>query len=423
MVNWVFDRLDNFQTVSSCPITVIRDDLTLEAGRFPIANLFWYWRWAEGWDKSGAHSWHCYNISDRPEKYVYCIGAWTDPSWWAGWEGNQHGHPCLFDLVPKEVMEDCRNNRALLVVDNLNEGFQTEQLYSFWHWSCDRHVIDPRNIVFMTSNLLDEEGYLEWAKKHTVSKLINVIGFCHLQYQQINCLSTTYRNVAWQDHAKAKSMNGKNIKLFNCLNRVRRPHREYLMLRLIDAGMHEQGLISHDRLEHHTWMHYGISEDVMQKAVDMLPLVVDDADFDNNKAMHINTDIYLRSWVSVVTETHAFDDPHSLFISEKPWKPVYALHPFMILGHKNTLETMRAMGYRTFSGLLDESYDSTDFVSRTSIIINNLSKLSVIRDKWGWLQECKEIVEHNKQVFLAQEIFNDPGILRFLDIYNKLGTR
>lgn len=409
--------------MSTCPITIIRDDLTLEAGRFPIANLFWYWRWAEGgWDKSNTHSWNCYGLDNRPEKYVYCIGVWTDPIWWAGWEGNSHGHQCLFDLVPKQVMEDCRNNRALLVVDNLNEGFQHELLYAFWHQACARHVINPNNVVFMTSNLLDEQGYVEWAAKNGISRRINLISFCHLQYQQTNCLSTTYRNLAWEDHAKTKSLNGKNIKLFNCLNRMRRPHREYLMLKLIDCGMHDQGLISHDTLEHNTWMNYGIDEKVMQQAAELLPLIVDDADFDNNKAMHINTDIYLRSWVSVVTETHAFDDPYSLFISEKPWKPVYALHPFMVLGHRNTLEAMRSMGYKTFEGLLDETYDRVDFADRATMIINNLSKLSVIRDKWGWLQECKEIVEHNKKVFMAKEVFDDPAILRFINIYGKLGT-
>lgn len=422
MVNWVFDDPERLRTMTACQITVIRDDMSLETGRFPVANLFWYWRWAEGgWDKTNTHKWNCYGLDNRPSKYAYCIGVWTDPTWWAGWDHNHYGNQSLFDLIPPVVLEDCRNDRALIVVDNLNEGFQSDDLYVFWHTACARHGLDPRNVVFMTSNLLDESGYLEWAKANHMDRLVNIIGFCHLQYQQINCLSTTYRNLTWDDHAAVKSSNGKNIKLFNCLNRVRRPHREYLMLRFIESDLHEQGLISHDRLEHHGWMNYGISEEVMQRAGSLLPLVVDDHDFDNNKAMQINTDIYLRSWVSVITETHAFDDPHSLFISEKPWKPVYAMQPFMVLGHRNTLDTMRKMGYRTFDGLLDETYDALDFADRASMIINNLRKLSVIRDKWGWLQECREIVEHNKRMFMAQEIFRDPAMVRFLDIYDRLG--
>jgi hypothetical protein len=249
-----------------------------------------------------------------------------------------------------------------------------------------------------------------------------VIGFCHLHFQQINCITNnSYRNLTWEDHVAAKSTNSRQIKLFNCLNRMRRPHREFLMLRFVEADIHEQGLISHDRLEHHNWMDYGFDQATIRRAEDMLPLVVDDSDFENNKAIQLNPDIYLRSWISVITETHAFDDPHSLFISEKPWKPLCAMQPFMVLGHRNTLEAMRNMGYKTFSGLLDESYDDLPFIERTTVILNNLRKLSVIRDKWGWMQECREILEHNKRVFLSQEIFQHPTMLRFLDIYRDLG--
>lgn len=424
MVNWVFDDTSNFRTMTACPITVIREDLSMEAGRFPVANFFWYWRWAEGgWDKSGTHTWNCYGLDNRPSKYAYNIGVWTDPSWWAGWDYNPYSNPNMFDLVDPKVLEDCRNDRALLVVDNLNEGFQSEDLYAFWHTGCAKHGLDPRNIVFLTSNLLDEEGYIKWATKNHIDRLIHVIGFCHLQYQQINCLTTSaYRNLTWDDHAEVKSLNSRGIKLFNCLNRVKRPHREFLMLRLIEAELHEHGLISHDRLEHHNWMDYGFDNTTIERARSMLPLVLDDSDFGNNKAIQMNPDIYLRSWVSVITETHAFDDPYSLFISEKPWKPLCAMQPFMILGHRNTLDAIRSMGYKTFSGLLDESYDDLPFIDRTTVILNNLRKLSVIRDKWGWLQECREIIEHNKRVFLSQEIFQHPAMLRFLDIYNRMGT-
>ena len=154
------------------------------------------------------------------------------------------------------------------------------------------------------------------------------------------------------------------------------------MLRMIDDGIHRHGLISHDTLsiDADDWVRSGFDHETLRTANNILPLTIDDPDFQNNKAMQINTDIYLRSWISVITETHAFDEPHSLFISEKPWKPVYALHPFMILGHRNTLDAMRSMGYKTFNGLLDESYDSIGFVDRTNIILKNLRRLSVNRN-------------------------------------------
>lgn len=411
MISWVFDDPSRYRTMSQCPDTVIAPDLSFVSGRFPTPNLFWYWVINGQLD--------CYGLDNRPARYCYNIGTWIQSEYWAGFDGNEWGFKNLFELVPDVVLEDARNLRALLVIDNLVEGFQNDDLFRFWHQSCDRYRLPPRSIVYMTSNFLEKEAYLKWVAENNITDTINVISFCHLEFSQQKCMLTSYPMIEWDEHLDRKSKPFR-IKDFNCLNRMPRWHREYLTLKMIEADLHRNALISHNTMNLDNWSDVGIDPVAIDKATELLPLVVDDPDFENNKAMHINQEIYLNSWISVVTETHAHDESKCLFISEKIWKPIYALHPFMVLGHQGTLAALHGMGYKTFDGMIDESYDSAPFESRVNIILNNLRRIRVIRDKLGWFEECRDICLHNRRNFVMKEFFDSQACKDLVKLYDGL---
>lgn len=411
MMEWVFDDPSRFRTMTSCPDTVIADDLSYVAGRFPTPNLFWYWQ------KDGLLSAH--GLDDRPSRYCYNIGTWIGPDYWAGFDGNEWGFKNLFELIPDVVLDDARRMRALLIVDSLNEAFQTDDLFRFWHQSCERYNLPPRCIAYLTSNELEKPAYMSWADRNGIKDTINVIGFAHLEYSQNACLTTTYPMLTWDDHLKHKN-NNRRMRDFNCLNRVSRWHREYLILRMIESDLHVNALISQNKINLDGWLNAGIEQSVIDKARPILPLIADDPDFDHNKAMHINLDIYLNSWISVVTETNAEDNPDCLFISEKIWKPIYALHPFMVLGNQGTLASLHEMGYKTFDGILDESYDHRPFNQRVTTIIGNLHRLKVIKDKIGWLEQCREICLHNRENFIKRRFFDSQACRDILSAYDGL---
>lgn len=413
MIEWVFDDPSRFRTMSTCPDTVIADDLSFVSGRFPTPNLFWYWK------LDGLLSAH--GIGDRPPRYCYNIGTWVGPDYWAGFDGNRWGFKNLFKLLPIEVLNDARQGKVLLIIDSLNEGFQTDQLFQFWHQSCERYGIPPKCIAYVTSNQRERESYLSWATANKVTDTINVICFAHLEYSQQTCLTTSYPLITWEDHINRKR-NGKRIKVFNCLNRVTRWHREYLTIRMVESDLHRHGLISHSDVNLDGWKQSGIDPSVVDKTQGLLPMVVDDPDFDNNKAMHLNTDIYLDSWVSVITETAADDNPSCLFISEKIWKPIYALHPFMVLGHQGTLDSLHQMGYKTFNGLIDERYDNLPFPQRANMIISNLTLLHVLRDKIGWFEQCQDICLHNRETFLRRRFFDSQAYRDIIKAYYGLSA-
>ena len=417
-VHWVFDDADRLLTMTACPHTVYGDKTELIAGRFPMANLFHYFK--NNWWNRADHSWQHSSVADRPRCYAYNIGTWNDAGYWTGWSGNAHGFENLLNYVPPAVLADARDGRVLLVMDNLNEGFYDTDLYEFLHQSCTQFGLPPSTICFMTGNELDPRGYAQWCDQRGLTDRITLIGMPHLMYmQQLNLRNSP--TPTWSDHTAAKRR-WRGIANYNCLNRISRTHRELLVMHLIDRDLHTQGMVSHNTLSYHAWADHGVPQAVIDRAAAALPLVVDDSDFHNNKAMHINTDIYLHSWCSVITETHAFDQAHNLFISEKLWKPVFALQPFMVWGQRHTMAQLRSWGYETFDVLWDESYDSMDDIPRMHGVLDNIQALQVIRDKAGWLAQVREICEHNQAHFMRQDWFNSPYHSQFIAAYQGLNS-
>jgi len=69
------------------------------------------------------------------------------------------------------------------------------------------------------------------------------------------------------------------------------------------------------------------------------------------------------------------DNKGVLFISEKTYKPIYNLHPFINVGGPGILKLLRDDGYATFPELFDESYDEIKNCSdRIKQIITEVEK-------------------------------------------------
>ena len=83
-----------------------------------------------------------------------------------------------------------------------------------------------------------------------------------------------------------------------------------------------------------------------------------------------NYDWILKSKLYVGTESYMSVDSQILqqgytkypirFVSEKVYKPLAWGMPFIILGNARTLLKIRQLGFKTFDGLIDESYDLED---------------------------------------------------------------
>ena len=107
-----------------------------------------------------------------------------------------------------------------------------------------------------------------------------------------------------------------------------------------------------------------------------------------------------------MTESFYYDsiyNEHSIFFSEKIFKPIVMKHPFILIGPAHSLKYLRSLGYKTFNFIIDEYYDEIDNdEKRLLYAVNEIERISK-NEAWQWIEwqeKAKEIVEHNYQTLL-----------------------
>jgi hypothetical protein len=113
------------------------------------------------------------------------------------------------------------------------------------------------------------------------------------------------------------------------------------------------------------------------------------------------------SLVYVPTETVYFG--RRTHITEKTFKAIALEMPFVLVAPANSLEYMRSYGFRTFSDIFDESYDTeTDDILRVekvSRLLKDLDNQSE-RERQSIHRACLPIVEHNFRHFYMGGLTN-----------------
>jgi hypothetical protein len=85
-----------------------------------------------------------------------------------------------------------------------------------------------------------------------------------------------------------------------------------------------------------------------------------------------------------------------VFVTEKTFKPISGLQPFMVIGGAGILAYLRSQGFETYDNIFDESYDTeTDFDRKLDIIINNIQHYV----KGPYTTKTLKKIKHNFNLF------------------------
>ena len=103
--------------------------------------------------------------------------------------------------------------------------------------------------------------------------------------------------------------------------------------------------------------------------------------------------IYNQTAYSLVCET-GFDNDF-VFITEKTVKPMLARRLFLLLGHRYNLAYLRELGFQTFQGIIDESYDEIEAVNDRHLAALEQMSWLCTQDQADILQKARPIIEHN----------------------------
>ena len=199
---------------------------------------------------------------------------------------------------------------------------------------------------------------------------------------------------------------------FICLNR--RPHIHRILLssmlykykhkgiltlsKEVDYGSSRVYFNSLNELEERYPRLSNLLENEIQNLCNSLPLVYEDGinAADDNPVIDENPAKFYDSWFHIVTET--FQESKQTFFSEKIFKPIIYYQPFIMINSYQSLKQFRTLGYKTFNGIIDESYDNVvDDEERLMVAfreIERLINLSNVEIKELY-QNCYDILVHN----------------------------
>jgi hypothetical protein len=112
-------------------------------------------------------------------------------------------------------------------------------------------------------------------------------------------------------------------------------------------------------------------------------------------------EIYTDSYIHIVTETNFSND---IFPTEKIINPMIVLQPFILFGAPGYLKYIKELGFKTFNGFIDESYDNEyNDGKRFEMIcdeIKRLSELSLEEIHNWYISIIIPILEYNRNYAL-----------------------
>lgn len=190
-------------------------------------------------------------------------------------------------------------------------------------------------------------------------------------------------------------------KVYMCLNRKPHDHRIFLVEKLKENRLLDIGIVS-----------LGVENPMIID--ESLPEVVELGEDAVAGKMPIKNDIvslgdqrnWNRHFINVVTETTIHTD---VFISEKTWKPIIGMRPFLILGDYNIYPQLKDLGFDTFDDVFGVWWDNKNWETRAERIISILKGFDIDSCNRDYKNLFPRLLK-NRQRFLEYIIGNQKRI-------------
>lgn len=413
-MNFIFEDLENLENFKGCP-DVNRSGIKRFATS-PMANCMLY----------GPTGYKKFHYLDRPDNYIITTGVNHSPDDWTGSDlAYNNTRRSIFSHLNSAYLYDLQQGHAMILFDQSLEGYQTTWLWEYFHKDCDQFKINPEAVVYTTGNLLAKEQYKNWADEHGITKRLNVIPYSHFEADVFSMAEDQNIDMSFEKQITYKQQHLADIKSYNCLQKRLRAHRIWFYIYLYKDDLLDHGLVSMNKYDHHANYFEGrhLPDNIVEEANTLLPLLVygknNNEHDDNFYIRRILDNVCLDTWVSVVSEASFSDYDHTLFLSEKVFKPIACFHPFIVVGNKGSLKELRKLGYKTFDGFIDESYDDLPTFERYDAIIESIKKIIAIEDKVSWYKSMEDILIHNYETLKRNAKQFNPAHAELEKTYNR----
>ena len=262
---------------------------------------------------------------------------------------------------------------------------------------CSKHKISKNAIKFVIANykLKDTPPFLYFPDDEVYYRYLHVIE---------------------NKYVKSHNLNQRKKK-FTCLIRADKLWRKIYASYIYQMNMTQHGFFSYTGYKYETshkglddvslWQGYDdtLQQDILSFEMQM-PFYCDkltDKEHNNHKLIH--QEYFNQAYFNYVVETHFDND--TIFLTEKTFKPILNLQPFVIIGNPGSLALLKDLGYKTFDTVIKEEYDNIinhkdrmSQILKISFDLTNLSHKHHMRIQ----QIISQALQHNQKLFLSPKV-------------------
>jgi hypothetical protein len=333
--------------------------------------------------------------------------------------GGSNGYVFENIILDKIILEQLNNKNCIILLDNSFEGTTCDDYFftSFINNFIKTYNLTYKNFKILTGNLIE----------NNFNKNINCefIPYCFFWDRPFFIDKNKENKLNYSTYIDKTEFDKKIL----CYNGVSRTHRKYLFYKIYNNPLISTNIsisLQKDCTNFNYKSQFEIS-DVENTDINDFFFQHNfnweiDGLYISNKMDHINLfDIHTITSHFLFLVTESLINNNTLFISEKTFKPIYALRPFIILGNPNILNKIKEMGFKTFDKWWDESYDTESNLTKRINKILNILEFICNKDNNElicMLKEMEEILIHNHNLFME---IKEPKFVEYLKLngFNK----
>jgi hypothetical protein len=375
-----------------------------------------------------------YQINEE-DIFLYLVSPYGGASATFGYEGTYNEKKSFFHFISKNALQLIKEIPNIYIFINYAiEGTVDLNWYRIIHQDSKKFGVPLNKIVFCISDyfvdmnydlckkmyrIKDKESikmfYLSWSLHDKAKEMVKIYDGEQTQFNQY----TNECNIVKEEDINLDVIRPKKFLMFN---RRLRPHRIYSVIHFERLGILDQFLLSYDisSMQMYEMSPENVEMHIEDKEHQKLLIknfyrlkkenpkqTIDYDDLENVWGFNFETkEPYLDSYIHVISETNFFE--LGGYFSEKTWKPMGHLQPFIFMGPAHGLKEMKKLGFKTFSPYICEDYDSElDPEKRFNMVIQEIERLSKI--------PIQEIHEWYKSIYQDVLIYNRDKFFEYAD--------
>lgn len=336
----------------------------------------------------------------------------------------------VVDLWPEKLVEYFKTGKVKIVLSNIVDPCAPMMYINKFEDNVKELGIPQEHVIWLQGNIPNE--YFAPDRKYKSIMLNSIISLTQAnenikKFPRETGYTSTHR--VFSDVVRPADLDSNILrkKKFLCFNRsMGRPHRMALAYLALKHELLDEGIWS---FLNHTLKDSCASElralypdepmagYYANKIYNMLPYEIDTQELSvEEKFSFQNIDVnikelYASTYLHIVSET-LFWNEFDTFFSEKTWRPILNLQPFIYVGSYKSLDRLKNLGFKTFHPYIDESYDNErDPIARMHMIEKEILKFKTrsLLDIHRWYYSITDILIHNQELIKSYDNY-DPLI-------------